>query len=336
MFIIKQWDTGHFILNSALGLKDRVEQIQEEMRAVNGGAELDLIHKVWDIDSMYPSMPKEDMVCALRTILKEVKDAQRLRVSHITVPTSKSLPVRWGKHYREEGYQKAITLPLDELVKIAKFSLEHCLTKIGGGTIVRQVHGIPMGDSLSPALAIGTCAWFERKWLNKLPEGERWRVQGVRYLDDVMMIVNDAGWGKGKETLANFEKRGSCYPKQLSLSGDDEKHYLECIIHNKKESITVQHWNKNEGSDEKQRFYKGAHANSFSDERFKTGAMIGTFTRIARNSSTGELLRASLKEKIRELKFLGYKEVQIMKVLRHMKKKFPQGEWGILESGGEG
>ena len=64
--------------------------------------------------------------------------------------------------------------------------------------------------------------------------------------------------------------------------------------------------------------------------------MIGTFTRIARNSSTGELLRASLEEKIRELKFLGYKEVQIMKVLRHMKKKFPQGEWGILESGGEG
>ena len=28
-----------------------------------GGAELDLIHKVWDIDSMYPSMPNEDMVC---------------------------------------------------------------------------------------------------------------------------------------------------------------------------------------------------------------------------------------------------------------------------------
>ena len=65
MFIIKQWDADHFILNSALGLKDRVEQIQEEMREVNGGAELDLIHKVWDIDSMYPSMPKEGL--ALRT-----------------------------------------------------------------------------------------------------------------------------------------------------------------------------------------------------------------------------------------------------------------------------
>ena len=118
--------------------------------------------------------------------------------------------------------------------------------------------------------------------------------------------------------------------------GDDEKHYLECIIHNEKESITVQHWNKNEGSDEKQRFYKGAHANSFSDERFKTGAMIGTFTRITRNSSTGELLMISLQEKIRELKFLGYKEIQIMQVLRHMKKKFPQEEWGVLEGSGEG
>ena len=64
--------------------------------------------------------------------------------------------------------------------------------------------------------------------------------------------------------------------------------------------------------------------------------MIGTFTRITRNSSTGELLMISLQEKIRELKFLGYKEIQIMQVLRHMKKKFPQEEWGVLEGSGEG
>ena len=64
--------------------------------------------------------------------------------------------------------------------------------------------------------------------------------------------------------------------------------------------------------------------------------MIGTFTRIARNSSTEELLMISLKEKIRELKFLGYKEIQIMQVLRHMKKKFPQGKWGVLEGSGGG
>ena len=44
----------------------------------------------------------------------------------------------------------------------------------------------------------------------------------------------------------------------------------------------------------------------------------------------------SLQEKIRELKFLGYKEIQIMQVLRHMKKKFPQEEWGVLEGSGEG
>ena len=44
----------------------------------------------------------------------------------------------------------------------------------------------------------------------------------------------------------------------------------------------------------------------------------------------------SLQEKIRELKFLGYKEIQIMQVLRHMKKKFPHEEWDVLEGGGEG
>ena len=52
--------------------------------------DLELMHIVWDIDSMYPSMPKEMMIKALTTIMKDVVSDARLRVTHITVPNSKS------------------------------------------------------------------------------------------------------------------------------------------------------------------------------------------------------------------------------------------------------
>ena len=145
---------------------------------------------------MYPSMPKGDMIKAMRTILKDVIEAERLRVTHVTIPKCKSLRIRWGKQYGELDKNNSVTIPLDNLVKIAKFSLEHCVTKINRGKLLRQKQGIPMGDSLSPAFAIGTCAWFEEKWLQTIPAQDRWRIEGVRYMDDVLMVVNDKGWGK--------------------------------------------------------------------------------------------------------------------------------------------
>ena len=328
MFIIKQWRTEHFILNSAMGLREAVEGHIGDMKARAATGQLDLKHKVWDIDSMYPSMPKGDMICAMKTILKEVREGQRLRVSHITVPDSKALPIKWGKHYEEcEGRARAVTVPLDELVKIVKFSLDHTVTKVGKDKLVRQNCGIPMGDSLSPAIAIGTCAWFERKWIRSMPEEDRWRVKGIRYLDDVLMIVNDHEWGKAGECFDNFAKLGGCYPKPLSLSEDDGAHYLECTIHNKGEDLLLQHWNKNEGNESKQRYYKGVHAHSFSETKYKVGALIGTFVRMGRNSSTNELLQTSLKEKCRELKFLQYPMGHIKHLIGGMKERFPQFEW---------
>ena len=51
----------------------------------------------------------------------------------------------------------------------------------------------------------------------------------------------------------------------------------------------MQHWNKNEGSEVHQRFYKGTHALSYSELSHKIGALIGTLVRMKRNTSTDEL-----------------------------------------------
>ena len=77
----------------------------------------------------------------------------------------------------------------------------------------------------------------------------------------------------------------------------------------------------------KQRFYKGTHADSYSDFTHKFGAIIGTLVRMKRNSATDELLQESLKEKWKELKFLKYSKTAIMKAKRVMAGKFPDTKW---------
>ena len=327
MFVINQWTEQHFILHAAQRVNEEVQAAMASMKKEAGEEGLDLLHRVWDIDSMYPSMPKNMMTQALTTILDDVINSARLRVSHITVPNSKSLPIRWGKQYGEYDKSNSVTVPLTEMLGVARFSLEHCITRVKGGTLVRQCKGIPMGDSLSPAFAVGTCAWFENKWVLTIPPQHRWRVKGIRYMDDVLMIINDKGWGKAQEWFDNFTATGACYPAPLSLSEDTGDTYLECKIHNKGDEMSLQHWNKNEGSEVKQRFYSGAHAHSYSDFTHKFGAIIGTLVRMKRNSATDMLLQESLQEKWKELKCLKYSKTTIEKAKKVMKNKFPDMEW---------
>ena len=142
-----------------------------------------------------------------------------------------------------------------------------------------------------------------------------------------MMAINDEGWGKASDIFNSFEKQGGCYPKPLSLSGDDDGHYLGCVVHNTLDKIELQHWNKNGGDKYGQRFYKGTRADCFKDKRHKRGAIIGTFVRMGRNSSTNELLRTSLKEKMRELTFLGYSTSFLKSMLHYMQGKMPHFTW---------
>ena len=328
MFVIKQWKEQHFILHAAQRVNEEVQAAMVDMKEAAGEQGLRVLHKVWDIDSMYPSMPKSFMTTALADILDDVVTDARLRVTHITVPNNKSLPIRWGKQYGEYDKNNSVTIPTQEMLNIARFSLDHCVTRVKGNKLVRQCKGIPMGDSLSPAFAVGTCAWFEKKWMMKVPAQHKWRIKGIRYMDDVLMIINDEGWGRAQEFFDSFTEMGGCYPAPLSLSEDSGDTYLECKIHNKGSTVLMQHWNKNEGSEVHQRFYKGTHALSYSELTHKIGAMIGTLVRMKRNTSTNELLQISLAEKWKELKFLQYSKSTINRVKKTMEGKFPGTNWG--------
>ena len=123
-----------------------MQTAMRDMKEIAGEQGLQLLHKVWDIDSMYPSMPKTFMMQALTDILDDVVVGARLRVNHITVPNNKSLPIRWGKQYGEYDKSNSVTIPVQEMLGISRFSLDHCVTRVKGRkfnseAVQRNAHG---------------------------------------------------------------------------------------------------------------------------------------------------------------------------------------------------
>ena len=63
------------------------------------------------------------------------------------------------------------------------FALDNTIIKHMDGSLYKQVRGIPMGDPHSPGMAIGACAFMERKWLQTLPPEFKKSMLAKRYMD---------------------------------------------------------------------------------------------------------------------------------------------------------
>ena len=183
--------------------------------------------------------------------------------------------------------------------------------------MVLQITGIPQGDNLSPAMAIGTCAYFEREWIAKLPDGVRQKLVIQRYMDDVLGAHSkfDAGAQDAMTDLVS----GGCYPAPLTLTNDDDAHFLETVIIPTIGNIEFKHWNKNLGG--KQEYYKGKHYHSIGQMTHKIGAIQGTFIRIDRNCSNANVFNEAIQEKVTELLGLGYPKKLLQNILYNMHTK---------------
>jgi hypothetical protein len=106
------------------------------------------------------------------------------------------------------------------------FAIDNAFTRFKGN-IIKQVKGIPQGDSLSPAIAVGTCAFFENKWMQGKSQEQRNAFFATRYIDDVLCIINK-NYPQWEELAEDYKK--NCYPKELELTEDDNSHFLECEI----------------------------------------------------------------------------------------------------------
>ena len=76
-----------------------------------------------------------------------------------------------------------------------EFALDNAIIEMPNGTLLRQVHGIPMGDPISPGMYIGTLAWMEKEWMEQLHPTDKQYFKGARYMDDVLIVyAENSGW----------------------------------------------------------------------------------------------------------------------------------------------
>ena len=136
-----------------------------------------------------------------------------------------------------------------------------------------------MGDPLSPPIAIITCAWYEKLFLDKLNPYFRKFFKPLRYLDDIIAINFSKSSSKPIYKLIESQLQNKCYPFPLKLKATDPNLYLECEI--TKDTHEIKHFNKNAKFIEKynkQLFFKLPHFSSYTPVTVKAGTMMGEFS----------------------------------------------------------
>ena len=194
---------------------------------------------------------------------------------------------------------------IQNLLDIMNFSLHNCLG-LKDKKIIWQNNGIPMGDPLSPPIAIITCAWFEKLWAERQTNFTNNHFKTLRYLDDIIAISSFHDHHTISKNCVITEFKNNCYPEPLTLKATDPKYYLECEIINNQE---VRHFNKNAShidTHNTQLFYKLPHYHSYTPTLIKMGTMMGEFSRILTNCETPQGFLFAGEQKINEFKLLQY------------------------------
>ena len=184
MFIVNQWKADHHIMKNAQGVPTI---INDAKKLFDKDATFE--HHIWDVDSCYPSMPRQDIVKAMRDILEQtIAQDRRSKRKFVLVPRNKHEKPQWGTSYSEDTKATHMKIEYEDMIDVMRFSPTNAVCKLGT-KIIRQTKGIPQGDSLSPAICIGTLAWYETHWMGKLTPEEKSNIKITRYLDDVFFVA---------------------------------------------------------------------------------------------------------------------------------------------------
>ena len=94
--------------------------------------------------------------------------------------------------------------------------------------MLHQGAGIPMGDPISPGMAIIVLAWMEKEWLQTLTAYDKQHFCAARFMDDILMFVRKAPRWDHERFLADFA-RSECYHPPLSLVDAKDNTFLDSV-----------------------------------------------------------------------------------------------------------
>ena len=145
MFALRHWDEDHCILHTAQEvpemLRDAIEKIGTNK----------LQHAIWDIDSCYPSMPKENIVKAMQHILDSVRNQTRkCKRKFILVPKS--------KHEKPKQSSRGCDL----------LSSLNASTHFTSSNLHLDLPNYPLNKAKNPSMSIKTTPWKENVGIPKV------------------------------------------------------------------------------------------------------------------------------------------------------------------------
>ena len=313
-FVTAKIPGEHFVINKT----SEVPKFLREAQEVGKHGELEL--NIFDIESCYPSMPRETIRFALRALLRRLEMEQGY--DGVWVPRwSNKKPCDWRS--RGKNTQK---IPFQVMLDVMEFSLDNAMVRMPNGQILRQVGGIPMGDPLSPGMTIGTCAWMEREWLQTIASEDRKYFRAKRFMDDICLVTAKTPLWSHERFIADFAE-SECYQKPLKLEPGKDGTFLETRVWIRGNRIRHKLKNDNEGGQAKIWRYKHFDDGSpFMEKRATLTACLKKVQQMASDLQSDVFATAAL-DKIAEFRRLRYPLSVLTKCCTYLGATTGVGQW---------
>lgn len=325
MGMLKLIDNDHYILWKTGDLMKEMIRKLNVLTDDDDGSDRRVCMRAYDIKQFYTNLSHDEIRKAFMWLVGEVRKKRRV-FQYVCVPNCKSEKVRVGGKSNLFGWHD---LDFDTIFMVISMDLNNAIFKVGD-TVLRQKKGVPMGSPLSPVLAIMVAAYYENRFLCNCNEDERRRLNGLRYVDDIIVIgkyrLNDEKDKKETERVMNrFES--ACYHDDLILEKEeiDEGRVIflegEMMI-SETNDVIMRYKNvnwKNIMKNGRQKIKRYVHWKSFTAKSVKRATVIGALNRIMIHSSSDRLLIQSVFKLFMELNLLEYPWNFLKKTVQRMK-----------------
>ena len=299
-FVTARIPGENFVLNK-VGQVDKF--LEEVTTKIKGDGPLRA--RVYDIVGCYPHMPKETIRFALRAILDKFPQYEG-----VWVPTRSDTTACEWKSRRKDGQQ----ILFSTMLEVMEFSLDFAMIRMPDGRIWRQKQGIPMGDPLSPGMAIGTCAWMEEGWMQTLTREDKQRFQARRFMDDILIIYKEDETWEHEKFMTDFT-RSECYQQPLELEEGKPHTFLETRFWLYNDTIQYKLKNDNENGDNN--IWRYQHWYSSHTESQKIATLTATLRKTQKASSSVHMIRSTC-DKVEEFRRLRYPLNTLLRVCNRL------------------
>ena len=312
-FVVSRMEGNHFVINKT----DEVPNFLREAEA-NLRDQGQLSAGIWDVVGCYPSMPKETIRFAMRWVAGEMRRTKQ--VEGVYVPKySDTQPCMW-----KSGRRGMQFIPFEVMMDVMEFSLDYAIIQMPSGELKKQREGIPMGDPISPAMAIAACAWMEHEWMESLTLADKGRFRAKRFMDDILMIyARNESWDHEK-FIKDFE-RSECYQEPLELEMGKDGTFLETRYEIRGNAIKYKLKNENETGETK--VWRYQHFHSASPFMQKRATLTACLRKVQRMSSDPSTLWESALDKVAEFRRLRYPLSVLRKACSYLGATSGEGTW---------